>query len=191
MLFRSILVLNNWWGKDNYTDQDVKNLFDKFGSVTSIGDWAFSYCTSLNSIVIPDSVTSIGGSAFAQNIVELGDGKTLILKSDGTYETVKVAATEQGEKVILRQDMTYEYLKNKELYLKSDGTYEYLAEKEFSLTDQPARDNLLSELRELYCIKRQKALSPQQRSRMIKLTIDILEGNQPALLAELQNGNCN
>ena len=135
--------------------------------------------------------TIIGSSAFAQNIVELGDGKTLILKSDGTYETVKVAATEQGVKVILRQDMTYEYLKNKELYLKSDGTYEYLAEKEFSLTDQPARENLLSELRELYCIKSQKVISPEQRSSMIKLTIDILEGNQPALLAELQNGNCN
>ena len=135
--------------------------------------------------------TTISSFLCAQNIVELGDGKTLILKSDGTYETVKVAATEQGEKVILRQDMTYEYLKNKELYLKSDGTYEYLAEKEFSFTDQPARNNLLSELRELYCLKRQKALSPQQRSRMIKLTIDILEGNQPALLAELQNGNCN
>ena len=135
--------------------------------------------------------TTIGSFLCAQNIVELGDGKTLILKSDGTYETVKVAATEQGEKVILRQDMTYEYLKNKELYLKSDGTYEYLAEKEFSLTDQPTRNNLLSELRELYCTKRQKALSSQQRSRMIKLTIDILEGNQPSLLAELQNGNCN
>ena len=135
--------------------------------------------------------TTIGSFLCAQNIVELGDGKTLILKSDGTYETVKLAATEQGEKVILRQDMTYEYLKNKELYLKSDGTYEYLAEKEFSLTDQPTRNNLLSELRELYCTKRQKALSSQQRSRMIKLTIDILEGNQPALLAELQNGNCN
>ena len=135
--------------------------------------------------------TTIGSFLCAQNIVELGDGKTLILKSDGTYETVKVAATEQGEKVILRQDMTYEYLKNKELYLKSDGTCEYLAEKEFSLTDQPTRNNLLSELRELYCTKRQKALSSQQRSRMIKLTIDILEGNQPALLAELQNGNCN
>ena len=135
--------------------------------------------------------TTIGSFLCAQNIVELGDGKTLILKSDGTYESIKVAATEQGEKVILRQDMTYEYLKNKELYLKSDGTYEYLAEKEFSLTDQPTRNNLLSELRELYCTKRQKALSSQQRSRMIKLTIDILEGNQPALLAELQNGNCN
>ena len=34
------------------------------GSVTSIGDYAFSACTSLSSITIPDSVTSIGDSAF-------------------------------------------------------------------------------------------------------------------------------
>ena len=33
-------------------------------SVTSIGDYAFSYCSSLTSIVIPSSVTSIGDSAF-------------------------------------------------------------------------------------------------------------------------------
>ena len=32
--------------------------------VTSIGDWAFEYCTSLTSITIPSSVTSIGESAF-------------------------------------------------------------------------------------------------------------------------------
>ena len=33
-------------------------------SVTSIGDWAFSYCSGLTSIEIPNSVTSIGNSAF-------------------------------------------------------------------------------------------------------------------------------
>ena len=35
------------------------------GSVTSIGDNAFSRCTRLTNITIPDSVTSIGDSAFA------------------------------------------------------------------------------------------------------------------------------
>ena len=33
-------------------------------SVTSIGDSAFMGCSSLQSYTIPDSVTSIGGSAF-------------------------------------------------------------------------------------------------------------------------------
>ena len=33
-------------------------------SVTSIGRWAFGYCESLTSVTIPDSVTSIGDEAF-------------------------------------------------------------------------------------------------------------------------------
>ena len=34
-------------------------------AVTSIGEWAFSGCTSLTSVTIPSSVTSIGSSAFS------------------------------------------------------------------------------------------------------------------------------
>ena len=34
-------------------------------SVTSIGDWAFSYCSGLTSVTIPNSVTSIGEGAFS------------------------------------------------------------------------------------------------------------------------------
>ncbi len=52
------------------------------GSVTSIGDYAFSGCTCLTSITIPDSVTSIGGSAFAGcnglTSVTIGNGVTSI-----------------------------------------------------------------------------------------------------------------
>jgi len=51
-------------------------------SVTSIGLWVFAYCTSLTSITIPDRVTSIGREAFIActsltNVV-LGNGLTTI-----------------------------------------------------------------------------------------------------------------
>ena len=52
------------------------------GSVTSIGDSAFYWCTSLTSVTIPDSVTGIGDSAFywctSLTSVTIPDGVTSI-----------------------------------------------------------------------------------------------------------------
>ena len=63
---------------DTYNNVPVKNIYEKAfynngnitsviipDSVTTIGDYAFSDCDSLTSIEIPDSVTTIGDFAFA------------------------------------------------------------------------------------------------------------------------------
>ena len=51
-------------------------------SVTSIGEWAFYWCTSLTSVTIPDSVTSIGDNTFdhctSLTSVTIPDGVTSI-----------------------------------------------------------------------------------------------------------------
>jgi len=124
--------------------------------------------------------------ASAQNIVELGDGKTLLLKEDGTYENIKIAATDQGEKVILRGNLTYDFVTTKELYLKADGTYEYLAEKVVNPAGASSADDMLQELQLLYCSKRKGTLTAKQRSRLIELTIIILERDQFSGLATMQ-----
>ena len=84
------------------------------GSVISIADYAFSGCTGLTSITIPDSVTSIGNSAFAncislktvyysgtqeqKNEISVGSNNTELTNADWIY------ATESGD------NLTWEYI---------------------------------------------------------------------------------
>ena len=77
-------------------------------SVTSIGEYAFSYCSGLTSITIPDSVTSIGEKAFYNcsglTSVTIGSGVTSIGEyafsycSGLTSITIPDSVTSIGEK---------------------------------------------------------------------------------------------
>ena len=66
-------------------------------TVTSIGDYAFSYCDSLTSVTIPDCVKSIGNSAFysCQNLVSVSipDSVTSIGNSAFSYCDSLTSAT--------------------------------------------------------------------------------------------------
>ena len=55
---------DSWGNAAPWKDATVKSVVISDG-VTSIGEYAFSYCTGLTSITIPDSVTSIGYRAFS------------------------------------------------------------------------------------------------------------------------------
>ncbi len=85
------LIVNGTGDMNNYTSsssvpwnavrEKIKSVTIENG-VTSIGDYAFSGCTSLTSITIPDSVTSIGNYAFSGctslTSITIGNGVTSI-----------------------------------------------------------------------------------------------------------------
>ena len=73
------VTISGWKGVDKET-----TIPDKIDgrAVTTIGNWAFSYCKNLTAIRIPDSVTTIGDEAFSRceglTAIELPDSVTTI-----------------------------------------------------------------------------------------------------------------
>ncbi|MCI7010512.1 MAG: leucine-rich repeat domain-containing protein, partial [Prevotella sp.] len=61
-----VATVTGYYSSNEPTDVVIPNTIEYGGnySVTTIGAWAFAYCTSLTSIDIPNSVTTIGELAF-------------------------------------------------------------------------------------------------------------------------------
>ena len=84
-------------------ETDTKNLISgcknsiipNDGSVTSIGEYAFMYCTSLTEITIPDSVKSIGEEAFCscENLATVTIGNSVTSIGDYAFYSCENLAT--------------------------------------------------------------------------------------------------
>ena len=78
----TVKVGPNPYASDNITIPATITNGENTYTVTSIGDFAFYYCTGLTSVTIPDSVTSIGNFAFYDctglTSVNIPDGVTSI-----------------------------------------------------------------------------------------------------------------
>ncbi len=63
-------------------------------SVTTIGDWVFSYCTNLTSVTIPNSVTSIGHGAFdsCSSLTNLTLGNNVITIGDWAFSCTSLTS---------------------------------------------------------------------------------------------------
>ena len=86
---------------------------DDSQGLTSIGDYAFSYCSELTSVTIPDSVTSIGSHAF------LGCKKLVDIGKYNNFETI-------GEGAFNQCNLESFYLSKN---LKSLGPYAFTGNK--------------------------------------------------------------
>ncbi len=80
--------MEDWPDRGNSPWYDVRKAIKKIiitDGVTTIGNWAFYFCSSLTEVSIPDSVTSIGESAFyfcnSLKEINIPDGVTSIGES--------------------------------------------------------------------------------------------------------------
>ena len=79
--------------------------------MTSIGESAFSNCTSLTSVTIPDSVTSIGGDAF-YNCTSLTD--VYYAGSEAQWKAISISST--GNNGLLTANIHYNYVSHTHSY---------------------------------------------------------------------------
>ena len=81
-------------------------------SVTTIGDYAFRYCSSLTSVTVPDSVTTIGKSAFAWcdslTSVTIPDSVTTI-GNDAFYKCTRLTSVTIGDSVTTIGQQAFAY----------------------------------------------------------------------------------
>ena len=80
-------------------------------SVTSIGEWAFYWCTSLTSVTIPDGVTSIGWRAFS-NCTSLTD--VYYAGSKAQWKAISISST--GNDDLLTANIHYNYVSHTHSY---------------------------------------------------------------------------